>query len=231
MPVAVAGLARRRRRPERASSQSSSGGGAARRLPARAVLPVDLALLEPGDLVLDLVDDEVQRRDLVGGRRVRLHEVALEVDRDLAQLVVVDPGVADLGEVHLDPGDVQAEAGRASPSFSRVISCTSGSTFDVLAANDDLHQHPTSSSRRGEYAPASKPTPGAPRVGREPDQRRREDRLGDPLGRGLVGPARTCVAHPLQPQLGHRRPDVGRGRARRGGADHGPSSSRHVVRP
>ena len=36
------------------------------------VLAIDLALVESGDLVLDLVDDQIQRGDGIDRRRVRL---------------------------------------------------------------------------------------------------------------------------------------------------------------
>src|SRR6266700_2507800 len=48
----------------------------------------DALLLDPGDLVLDLVDDEVQRCARLRRRRMGLHEVPLQVDRDVTDLVV-----------------------------------------------------------------------------------------------------------------------------------------------
>src|SRR5215210_3590178 len=63
------------------------------------------------DLVLDLVDDEIERGGRLRGRGVRLHEVALQVDDDVAHLVVGDTGVAQLREVDFDAARVVRELG------------------------------------------------------------------------------------------------------------------------
>jgi len=68
-------------------------------------------LLDPSDLVLDLVDDEVERGGGLGRGGVRLHEVALQVDDDVAHLVVGDTAIAELGEVDFDAAGVVGELG------------------------------------------------------------------------------------------------------------------------
>ena len=92
------------------------------------VLPVDTAaimLLEDDrNLVVRAargIDEEVWRGLRIrvgegfGGRRVGLEQVPLHVDEHLALLVLGDPRVALLGEVHLGPG---SKAGRGSRARS-----------------------------------------------------------------------------------------------------------------
>ena len=57
----------------------------------------------------DLVDREVERGFGFGRARVRLHEVLLQVDGDLAQLRLGHPAVLLLGEVDLDAPGVVGE--------------------------------------------------------------------------------------------------------------------------
>ena len=72
--------------------------------------PVDALVVDPGELVGDLVEDAVERGAGVGGGGVGLHQVLGQVHGDLALLRVGDPWVLDLRELDLDPPDVGGEA-------------------------------------------------------------------------------------------------------------------------
>ena len=104
------------------------------------VVARDPPLLDAGDLVLDLVDREIERGLRLTRRRVRLHEVLLQVHGDLAQLTIGDTRVLQLGEVDLDAARVVGEASKTGHLLLRERLQASRDR-SVLATNHDVHRH------------------------------------------------------------------------------------------
>ena len=94
-------VGRRRRRRGRSGARSVPRPFAVAAAPPR-VRAADALVLDPRHLVADLVDGEIERGLGLGRARVRLHEVLLEVDGDLAELRLGDARDALLREVDLD---------------------------------------------------------------------------------------------------------------------------------
>jgi hypothetical protein len=69
----------------------------------------DALLLDPRNLMLDLVEDEVERGGGFGRGSMGLHEVPLQVHDHVADLVFGDAAVTKLGEVDLDAAGVVRE--------------------------------------------------------------------------------------------------------------------------
>src|SRR5712692_10545926 len=97
----------------------------------------DALLLDAGDLVRDLVDDEIQRGGRFGGSGVRLHEVALQVHEDFTHLIVGDATVAQLGEVDLDAAGVVGELRDLGELLSSELAKL-GRDVDVLPSDHDV---------------------------------------------------------------------------------------------
>ena len=76
-----------------------------------------------------------------GARRVRLHEMALEVDGDLAELRLGEAAVLLLGEVDLDAPGVVGELGDAGHLLPR-HRFEAGRHRTVLAPDHDVHRAP-----------------------------------------------------------------------------------------
>src|SRR3954452_12319086 len=122
------------------SARAVSVGGLARcRRGRRVTRPgaVHPLVVDPLELVSDLVDDAVERGPGVGRGGVRLHQVAREVHGHLALLRLGHPRVAHLGELDVDTPDVGREL-RELAELAAAVGVDRAVHGHVATPHDDL---------------------------------------------------------------------------------------------
>ena len=99
----------------------------------------DALLLDPGNLVLDLGEDQVEGGGGLGRGGVRFHEVPFQVHDHFADLVVGDAAVPKLGEVDLDAAGIVGELRDLADLLAGELA-QPRRYVDVLPSHHDVHE-------------------------------------------------------------------------------------------